>query len=76
MIKVNASEARNKFLRLLDSLVDNPEGIIITRRGVPVARILPFAETKPNRFGVCKGMMKVKGDIINTDFSDDWEMMH
>jgi prevent-host-death family protein len=40
MITVGVSEARNKLSALLD-LVERGEAVIITRRGVPVARLVP-----------------------------------
>ncbi len=40
MITIRVSEARNKLSALLDR-VERGEAVVITRRGVPVARLVP-----------------------------------
>ncbi len=51
------------------------EPILVTRRGKPIARVEPIVEEKPVRIlGGQRGAMKIEGDIVHTDFSDDWEM--
>ncbi len=76
MRKMGAFEARNKFGHLLDQ-VEHGEEIVITRRGKPVARIVPaepgFDRAKARRAvagilelskGVTLGGLKIK-DLIN-----------
>ncbi len=43
MQTIQASEAKTKFLRILDE-VERGESIIVTRHGKPIARIVPEAE--------------------------------
>lgn len=51
------------------------EPIVVTRRGKPIARVEPIVEKKPERvFGGMRDEMEIKGDIVNTDFGDDWEI--
>ncbi len=76
MREMGASEAKNKFGHLLDQ-VEHGEKIVITRRGKPVARIVPaepgFDRAKARRAvagilelskGVTLGGLKIK-DLIN-----------
>ena len=60
-----AAEFKAKCLRILDEL--QPEGIVITKRGRPVAKVLP-ATTVDNRklIGSMKGKIQIKGDIFST----------
>ena len=48
MKTVQASEAKTHFLRLLDE-VERGESIVITRRGKPVARIMPDSQHNTER---------------------------
>ena len=48
MQTIQASEAKAKFLRILDD-VENGESIIVTRHGKPVARIVPEAKIDRER---------------------------
>jgi prevent-host-death family protein len=64
MKKINASKFKEKSLAILDNL--DPEGIIITKHGKPVAKLLPIQEQSANLIGIFKGKLKVKGDILST----------
>jgi prevent-host-death family protein len=48
MRTIQASEAKTRFLRILDD-VERGESLIITRHGKPVARIVPQAEIHRER---------------------------
>jgi antitoxin (DNA-binding transcriptional repressor) of toxin-antitoxin stability system len=54
---------------LLDE-VDH-EGIVITKRGKPVARLIPFATDSAGLIGSLSGKLKIKGDILSTGI--DWD---
>ena len=65
---LNVSEFRKQALRLLDHLP--PEGVLITKRGRPLARLTPVHEKLGNWIGSMKGKFEVKGDIFST--GDRW----
>jgi prevent-host-death family protein len=48
MQTIQASEAKTKFLSILDD-VERGESMIITRHGKPIARIIPEAEVNRER---------------------------
>ena len=64
MRTIKISEFKQHCLSLLDEL--DPEGIIITRHGKPLARVLPIVRGSANLLGSLKGKLKVKGDILRT----------
>jgi prevent-host-death family protein len=39
--------------------------IVITKRGKPVARVVPVDEAEPQLFGRMRGTVKIVGDIIS-----------
>lgn len=51
------------------------EGVVITKRGKPVARLVPFTDAIDNSwmFGALKGKLKIKGDIRSTGIQWDAE---
>jgi prevent-host-death family protein len=69
-----ASKFKEQCLSLLDNL--DPEGIIITKRGKPVARVVPVSTDCAGLIGSMKGRIKIKGDILSTGISWNAESRH
>ncbi len=61
-MKVNIHEAKTQFSRLLARVAAGEE-VIITRAGLPVARLVPLAETGPRPLGLARGKVKVPEDF-------------
>lgn len=64
MKKINASKFKEQSLSILDNL--DPEGIVITKHGRPVAKLIPIQERSANLIGCLKGKMRVIGNIMST----------
>jgi prevent-host-death family protein len=64
MKKVAAAKFKEQCLSILDHL--EPEGIVITKHGRPVARLLPAERASANLIGALRGRIRVKGDIQST----------
>jgi len=69
---IAASDFKARCLRLLD---DVQEGaiLVITKRGRPVAKVVPVSPPKHTLRGTWKGMLKIRGDIVHFDTGQDWE---
>lgn len=66
MDPVSVYDAKTHLSRLLDA-VEAGEEVVITRNGKPVAKLVQFAEKKPERrFGTLKGAVK----WISPDFDE------
>jgi prevent-host-death family protein len=62
---LTASEFKAKCLRILDEL--SPQGVIVTKRGKPIARVTPVAALDNKKFyGCMKVKVVIKGDIFST----------
>ncbi len=74
MKTVKISEFKARCIGILKSLARSRVPIVITHRGRPLARVEPI-QTEPVRksLGELRGCIKVHGDIIHSDFEDDWE---
>lgn len=64
MKHIPAAKFKETCLALLDEV--DPEGIVITKRGKPVAKLMPFATDSSNLIGALTGKLRIKGDILST----------
>ena len=64
MLQMNASKFKEQCLALLDNL--DAEGILITKHGRPVARLIPERSGCASLIGSMKGRITIKGDILST----------
>lgn len=63
--EIGAADAKQTLLKVLDDLP--PEGVIITKRGVQVARLLPMPRSTQDLIGLFKGRVRVHGDLLDTE---------
>ena len=68
-----ASEFKAKCLRLLDQVEEEGDTLVITKRGRPVAKVVPVSSPNRSLRGSWKGRVQIKGDIVHFDASRDWE---
>ncbi|MDE0044665.1 MAG: type II toxin-antitoxin system Phd/YefM family antitoxin [bacterium] len=66
---VDAEMFREQFLELLDNLGN--DGLIITRRGRPVARLLPLERPDAELIGSLRDKIVVRDDVLATGV--DWD---
>jgi prevent-host-death family protein len=69
--QIKASQFKAQCLAILDNL--RPEGIVITKHGKPVARLLPAGRDCAELIGCLKGKMQVHGGILSTGLPWDAE---
>ncbi len=66
-ITVGMHEVISRFPELVRLAVEEDAGIIITRRGKPVAKLVPYKEQPGNRgFGALKGKIEISDDFDDT----------
>ena len=63
MKTIGAAKFKEQCLALLDKL--DPEGLVITKHGKPVARVLPFPRSGGDLLGSLKGKIQVHGDLLS-----------
>jgi prevent-host-death family protein len=71
MTTINATKFKEQCLSLLDSITD--EGIVITKHGKPVAKVIPIRTECADLIGCMKGKIEIKGDIMSTGLKWDAE---
>lgn len=69
MTTIGAAKFKAQCLAILDELA--PEGLVITKHGRPVARLIPFEHEPGRLIGSLAGRVKVQGDLLSTGLSWD-----
>ena len=64
MKTIGAAKFKEQCLGLLDQL--GPEGLVVTKRGKPVARVIPYETRFAALIGSLRHKVRVKGDILAT----------
>ena len=71
---ISAAKFKTSCLRLMDQVREKHSEIIITKRGKPVAKLVPFEQQKeiPDIFGHQKGCITILGDIV-APIGEEWD---
>lgn len=70
---IPAGEFKAKCLKLLDEVAEKRETLVITKRGKPVAQLIP-APAEEDFVGSMRGSVVWEGDIISP-IDVEWEAM-
>lgn len=70
---IKASKFKARCLRVLDDVQATRTEVVITKRGKPVARLSPIRPARGSLHGAWKSMVRVRGDIVQVDWSSDFE---
>jgi len=71
MKKIGAAKFKEQCLSLLENL--SPGGLIITKHGRPIAKLIPVSEQQSELIGCFKGRLKISGNIMSSDTAWDAE---
>ena len=64
MKQIAAAKFKEQCLSILDEVA--AEGLVITKHGRPVAKLIPIRAESADLIGSLKGKLQVKGDILST----------
>ncbi len=67
---IPASTFKAKCLALLDRVAETGEPLVVTKRGRPVARVVPMLSRQS---GSLRGSVTVRGDIVGP-ILDSWDL--
>jgi prevent-host-death family protein len=62
---ISAGEFKARCLAVMDEVRDQGGEYVITKRGVPVAKLVPVRLERRTLLGSMKGTVKVLGDIVS-----------
>ena len=61
---IGAAAFKEKCLAILDQV--GPEGVVITKHGKPVAKLVPIAHESRELIGALSDLLVIKGEIEKT----------
>lgn len=62
--EVSTSQLKAHCSELVERVASQRESLVVTRRGRPVARLVPVDVEKPTLFGFARGAITIHGDIV------------
>lgn len=62
---VGATEFKARCLELMDRVATTGNPVVITKRGKPVARLVPARRRPRSVVGALKGHVRIRGDIVS-----------
>ena len=63
----------NGVVLIMDEVQAKHQAVVITKRGKPVAKLVPVEKEKDDIFGFFKGKIKVTGDIVSPALTpEEW----
>lgn len=71
MKTIAAAKFKEQCLAVLDKV--DSDGIIITKHGKPVAKLIPIEAESSAMIGKLRGRIRIEGDIASTGLSWDAE---
>ena len=70
--KIPAGEFKAKCLKILDEVQRQRKQVVVTKRGKPVAKLVPVNEHPESLIGSMRGTMEILGDIVSP-LDVEWE---
>jgi prevent-host-death family protein len=62
--RITAADFKANCLRLMDEVAQRRTSIVITKRGKPVAKLVPADTTPVDPFGCMAGTIQICGEIV------------
>lgn len=71
-----AGQFKARCLRVMDEVNSTREPVLITKKGRPVAKLVPAEGPAKEVFGCLRGLIKIVGDIESPVVPlEDWEAL-
>lgn len=73
MKTVPAGKFKVHCLAIMDEVQAKRQAVVITKRGRPVAKLVPVENEKDDIFGFYKGKITILGDVVSPVFTpEEW----
>lgn len=70
--KIPAAQFKAQCLQLMEYVKQKRVALLITKHGMPIAKLEPIETTPLNLFGALKGSINIKGDIVSS-LDEKWD---
>ena len=77
METIAISKFKATCLSLLERVKNTKEPILVTKKGVPIAQVIPAQETDKERswYACMQDSLEIRGDIVSPVGEEDWEVL-
>ena len=65
MKSLSAAAFKATCLEVLDTVAETGQEVVVTKRGRPVARVVPMVSKPKQIVGAMKGTVQIVGDIVS-----------
>ena len=72
-MKISAGQFKAQCLKLMDEVKTRHEEVVITKRGKPVARLVPYEKTPVPIHGFMKNTVMIIGDVVSPT-GEKWDV--
>jgi prevent-host-death family protein len=70
---IPAGTFKARCLAIMDEVAAKRQAVVITKRGKPVAKLVPVEKEKDDIFGFMKGKGRILGDVVSPIISpEEW----
>jgi prevent-host-death family protein len=71
-----AGQFKARCLKVMDEVRSTREPVVITKKGRPVAKLVPADSQPQDVFGCMKGQLEIVGDIVAPAVPlEDWDVL-
>ena len=71
---MSAADFKAKCLDVLDQVAERRVSVVVTKRGKPVAQVVPIVKRPKYLWGAMKGEIEIRGDIVSP-LDVEWEAL-
>jgi prevent-host-death family protein len=70
---IPAGAFKARCLAIMEEVQAKRQAVVITKRGKPVAKLVPVEKEKDDIFGFYKGKIKITGDVVSPALTpEEW----
>jgi prevent-host-death family protein len=68
---INAGQFKNLCLKIMDGVARNKTPIVVTKRGRPIVKVVPYTEQTNAQQNLAGSILKENGNPFGTD--EEWD---
>ena len=77
MSEMGAAAFKAHCLQVMEKVRRTRRPVVITKRGVPIVKVVPADPRQPFKLGALAGRFSSTGDIVSSPLSDEeWDAIH
>ena len=70
---IGVAEFKARCLELIEAVGTRGDELTITKRGQPIARVIPISRAHEPLRGMLRDRLAIHGDIVQVDWTKEWE---